>query len=185
MPNAGKKSGYSKKDLREVSDNPELTKADFAKARPFSEVFADLRSSVRKERGKFIVKFDSPSGQTAVIIEDDGRVGYAYMLDGDGQIRSDVWLYNRGQTPTEPEWHDPTNAPFANPAPVVDESSLFCPPDSIEDVFVEWIKADQADVAKVYLFRKYFAKLIEGAQPGWSLLAAKDGPLARVLNEPG
>jgi hypothetical protein len=51
MPNARKKSGYSKKDLREVSDNPELTKEDFAKARPFSEVFSDLGASIRKGRG--------------------------------------------------------------------------------------------------------------------------------------
>jgi uncharacterized protein (DUF4415 family) len=51
MPNARKKPGYSKKDMREVSDNPELTKADFAKARPFSEVFPDLGASIRKGRG--------------------------------------------------------------------------------------------------------------------------------------
>jgi uncharacterized protein (DUF4415 family) len=51
MPNARKKPGYSKKDLREVSDNPELTKADFAKARPFFEVFPDLSASIRKGRG--------------------------------------------------------------------------------------------------------------------------------------
>jgi hypothetical protein len=40
MPNVKKKAGYGKKDLRDVSDNPELTKADFANARPFSEVFS-------------------------------------------------------------------------------------------------------------------------------------------------
>jgi hypothetical protein len=40
-----KKPGYSKKDLREVADNPELTAEDFAKARPFSEVFPDLHRS--------------------------------------------------------------------------------------------------------------------------------------------
>ena len=51
MPNAKKKAGYSKKDLREVSDNPELTRADFARARPFSEVFPDLSASIRKGRG--------------------------------------------------------------------------------------------------------------------------------------
>jgi uncharacterized protein (DUF4415 family) len=51
MPNARKKSGYSKKDLREVGDNPELTKADFARARPFSEAFPDLAASIRKGRG--------------------------------------------------------------------------------------------------------------------------------------
>ena len=51
MPSAKKKSGYTKRDLREVSDSPELTKADFAKARPFSEVFPDLSASIRKGRG--------------------------------------------------------------------------------------------------------------------------------------
>jgi uncharacterized protein (DUF4415 family) len=51
MPSAKKKSGYTKRDLDEVSDNPELTKADFAKARPFSEVFPDLSASIRKGRG--------------------------------------------------------------------------------------------------------------------------------------
>jgi hypothetical protein len=39
MPNAKKVRGYSKKDLRDVSDNPELTKSDFARTdrsrRPF------------------------------------------------------------------------------------------------------------------------------------------------------
>src|SRR5580692_6159116 len=51
MPNTKKARGYSKKDLREVSDNPELTKSDFAHARPFSEVFPDLSASLRKGRG--------------------------------------------------------------------------------------------------------------------------------------
>ena len=51
MPSAKKKSGYSKKDLHEVSDNPELTEADFARARPFSEVFPKLGASIRKGRG--------------------------------------------------------------------------------------------------------------------------------------
>lgn len=51
MPNAKKKSGYTKKDLRAVRNSPELTKADFAKARPFAEVFPDLSVSIRKGRG--------------------------------------------------------------------------------------------------------------------------------------
>jgi uncharacterized protein (DUF4415 family) len=51
MPSVRKKSSYSKKDLRDVSDNPELTRADFEKARPFSEVFPDLSASIRRGRG--------------------------------------------------------------------------------------------------------------------------------------
>jgi uncharacterized protein (DUF4415 family) len=48
MKSAKRKAGYSAKDMREVSDNPELTKADFAKARPFGDVFPGL---ARKGRG--------------------------------------------------------------------------------------------------------------------------------------
>jgi len=51
MPNARKAIGYSKKDLREVSDSPELTKANFAGARPFAEVFPKLAASIWKGRG--------------------------------------------------------------------------------------------------------------------------------------
>jgi uncharacterized protein (DUF4415 family) len=46
-----KRRGFTNKDLKEVSDSPELTKADFAKAKPFSEVFPGLSASIRKGRG--------------------------------------------------------------------------------------------------------------------------------------
>jgi uncharacterized protein (DUF4415 family) len=51
MPNVKKRAAYSRKDLRDVSANPELTKADFARAKPFAEVFPDLAASIRKGRG--------------------------------------------------------------------------------------------------------------------------------------
>ena len=46
MTTAKKRRGFSEKDLNEVSDSPELTKVDFAKAKPFSEVFPDLSTSI-------------------------------------------------------------------------------------------------------------------------------------------
>jgi uncharacterized protein (DUF4415 family) len=51
MPNVKKRAAYSRKDLRDVSASPELTKADFARAKPFAEVFPDLAASIRKGRG--------------------------------------------------------------------------------------------------------------------------------------
>ena len=51
MTTAKKRRGFSDKDLREVSDSPELTKTDFAKAKPFAEVFPDLSASIRRGRG--------------------------------------------------------------------------------------------------------------------------------------
>jgi uncharacterized protein (DUF4415 family) len=40
---ARKKKGYTARDMRAVSDNPEWTEADFAKAKPFDDVFPSLR----------------------------------------------------------------------------------------------------------------------------------------------
>jgi uncharacterized protein (DUF4415 family) len=51
VKSAKQKAGYDAKDLREVSDSPELTKADFARARPFGDVFPDLAASIRRGRG--------------------------------------------------------------------------------------------------------------------------------------
>jgi uncharacterized protein (DUF4415 family) len=52
MPKARKShKGYTARELREVSDNPEWTKENFAKARPFAEAFPELAASIRKGRG--------------------------------------------------------------------------------------------------------------------------------------
>ena len=51
MPTARKKKAYSARDLAAVSDNPELTDKDFARARPFTEVFPQLAKSIRRGRG--------------------------------------------------------------------------------------------------------------------------------------
>jgi hypothetical protein len=137
-------------------------------------------NSIDEEAG-FIREFVSPDGRQAVIVEDDGKVGYAYLLDGNGKICGDVWLYNRSQTPERPEWHERDNAPFANPAPFVDVDVIFLLPDPATDMTVEWEGEGDARTAGLYLRRKLFAKLMKGAKPGWARLAAKDGPLARVL----
>jgi uncharacterized protein (DUF4415 family) len=50
MPVA-KKKNYTARDLQAVSDNPEWTKADFAKAKPFTEALPELAASIRKGRG--------------------------------------------------------------------------------------------------------------------------------------
>jgi uncharacterized protein (DUF4415 family) len=37
------KKRYTARDMRAVSDNPQWTKSDFAKAKPFDEVFPTMR----------------------------------------------------------------------------------------------------------------------------------------------
>jgi len=52
MANASKKNTrYSAADLRAVSDNPEWTRKDFAKAKRFDDAFPDLAATIRR-RGK-------------------------------------------------------------------------------------------------------------------------------------
>jgi uncharacterized protein (DUF4415 family) len=44
--------GYSKADWDAVSDNPEWTAEDFARAKTFAEVFPDLAASIKRARGR-------------------------------------------------------------------------------------------------------------------------------------
>jgi hypothetical protein len=47
MPTPKKKS-HTARDMRAVSDNPQWTKAAFAKAKPFAEALPELAASIRK-----------------------------------------------------------------------------------------------------------------------------------------
>ena len=78
MTNA-KKNGYSAKDLREVSDNPEWTRKDFAKARPFAEALPDLAASIRKGRGP-----NKAPTKKLVSLRLSGQVLEAYKAKGPG-----------------------------------------------------------------------------------------------------
>src|SRR5690242_4793645 len=130
----------------------------------------------------FMAEFRSGDSVCSVVIEDDGRVGYAYFLDAEGKICGDVWLYNRCPAPLEPEWPDREKAPYANPESFVDPMAMPSLPTSIDDFSVEW--RDQATgirEARIYIHGALAAKLVSGAKPGWSAFARKDGPLARVL----
>jgi uncharacterized protein (DUF4415 family) len=44
--------GYTQADWDDVSDNPEWTAEDMAKAKPFAEVLPELAESARRVRGK-------------------------------------------------------------------------------------------------------------------------------------
>jgi hypothetical protein len=129
----------------------------------------------------FSERFLSPDGHAAVVVEDDGRVAYAYLCDAAGAIRADVWLYNRCPAPLEPEWSDRNAAPYANPIAFIDQTTDFSPPRSAADVAVEWSWQERALTANIFLSRTLSARLMHGSKPGWSRLAAKDGPLALRL----
>jgi hypothetical protein len=116
------------------------------------------------------------------VIEDDGWVGYAYLLDSHGRTCGDVWLYNCAAAPREPEWSDRDKAPFTNPEAYVEADSGFSPPPTSDDFSVEWGENGAIPEARIFICR-LAAKLVAGARPGWSALAKKGGPLANVLEK--
>ena len=72
--------GYTQADLDEVLDNPEWTEEEFARARPFAEVFPSLAKSIQREG----VRVGKASKKIAVKLQLDADVVAAFQADGEG-----------------------------------------------------------------------------------------------------
>jgi len=122
-----------------------------------------------------LLRFDDPNGRLAVVLEDDNRVAYAYLLE-DEQVVGDVWLYNVVESPDAVNWEDSSAMPFLNPR-------QYCKPEqtprltSHSAVECTWFDAG----VEVSVDGVPWARLEGGSKPGWSRLAAQPGPLALPL----
>jgi len=127
------------------------------------------------DAGEVLRRFNEPEGNRSVVLEDDGRVAYAYLLEGDS-VAGDVWLYNVGQDPDAVDWRDRSALPFLNPA-------RYCTGERVprlragSNIDCKW--SDQG--VTVSIDGVVWAHLQRGAKPGWSRAARVDGPLAKVL----
>ena len=117
---------------------------------------------------------------TQLVIEDNARVVYAYVIEHESEVSGDVWLYNKCDAPTSPEWRDPEKAPFANPAAYVLEIMPFEIPADVESLQIIWDAVKET--ATISLGDFLVAIVGKGNRPGWSACAKKDGPLARKLD---
>jgi hypothetical protein len=124
-----------------------------------------------------LMRFDEPGTGRAVVLEDDGRVAYAYLLTNE-KIVGDVWLYNVAQGPHVVRWDKEEGMPFLNPKPfcvdqpvrrLTDDSSVVC---TWSELGVE-VEVDGVP----------WARLETGAKPGWSRMAARPSPVARPLTK--
>jgi hypothetical protein len=119
----------------------------------------------------------APSGDLSLVIDDDGRVAYAYLRLGE-QIVGDVWLYNVLPTPESVNWADRSQMPFLNPRPFCcDEAPARLNDDS--RIEVRWL----ADGAELFVDEELTARIHVGDKPGQSRFAVKANPLARPLEE--
>lgn len=128
------------------------------------------------------LQFDSDGAGYSCVVEDDGKVAYAYLLNQSG-IVSDLWLYNCAETPSKPEWSDRTKMPFANPIEFANCAAMAPPINTAEDVEVEWRFNGDFTLHSVVLSIRGvpYGRLAPGAKPGWCIAAAKDGPLAKCM----
>lgn len=127
------------------------------------------------DSGAFLA-VDEVGTMRSVVVEDNGRTVYAYLLHGD-EIVGDVWLLNSVETPEEPEWNDKALMPFRNPREYcVAESVRPLDPGSI----LTCIWFDKG--ALVFIDGQLTARIEAGSFPGWSVNASKDGPLAGRLD---
>ncbi|RYZ98849.1 MAG: hypothetical protein EOP47_18315 [Sphingobacteriaceae bacterium] len=115
-----------------------------------------------------------------VVIEDDGRVAYAYLMEGEDAI-GDVWLYNIQEAPTDSNW-DKQQLPYLNPEEYLNKEVRVSPIKDKSEVYFEWNESlnDGSIEVNIYIRDKFIAQIITGSKPGWSTLVVKDGPLAQV-----
>lgn len=129
---------------------------------------------------EFYKQFFCETNQSySLIIEDDGRVAYAYLLLNE-EIIGDLWLYNQEETPTVSDWSNPDNMPFLNSQqfilrniePILNEDNL--------DLAWKETKENEFEVL-IHIHGELIGRIELGATPGWSAVVAKDGPLAKKM----
>lgn len=136
------------------------------------------------DQAGYLRSYACPDSDFVVMVEDDGRVAYAYILDED-EIVGDVWLYNRKPAPIEIDRSAQSGmAPLNHAACIAADRQLSPPLGQHEDCEVVWTMTEQGAVetADIMIRGQLYARLAPGAKPGWCIAAAADGSLARVLH---
>jgi hypothetical protein len=109
------------------------------------------------------------------VIEDDGRVAYAYLLERE-KIVTDVWLYNVAPTPSRPAWNDPREMPFLNAPPYCAPHDLRITKDT--PIQTRW----SIEGVELIVDGTLLARLARDVRPGWSRFARRAGPCAKPLD---
>jgi hypothetical protein len=132
---------------------------------------------------KLFYQSECQDGVHTCIVEDNGRVAYAYLLR-EKQIVGDLWLYNQEATPQEPEWKNRSKLPFLNPAAFFELSRMSEPLCSVDEIEIVWGGGDDgiSTSLQLHLRGQFYGELIVGSKPGWTIAASQDGPLAKRLS---
>src|SRR3569623_677993 len=83
----------------------------------------ELKTDMPEILIQFVCEFDE---NYTVMVEDDGRVAYAYLMEY-GDIIGDVWLYNVDKAPLDDNWAMQPQMPFLNPAQYLASNASIAP----------------------------------------------------------
>jgi len=124
---------------------------------------------------ELLLRFDADDGTMALVLEDDNRVAYAYLLENE-RVVSDVWLYNVAPAPETVQWDDPTGMPFLNPVHYCKIGPIpRLRPGSV--IQCRWM----ANGVELFVDGVKWARLAPEVRPAWSRWALRKGPLAQPL----
>ncbi len=123
-----------------------------------------------------LIELTEPGTNRRVMLEDDGRTGYACLFVAD-EIVSDVGLYNRVGVADDPSWDDRDDLPFPNKRKFIvkDDEGLLLSATSV--VEARW---DERGV-DLFVDARLTARLEPSEFPGSSRLAAIDSLVARAF----
>lgn len=126
-----------------------------------------------------IIESDAGDDVTRAIFDDDGRVAYCYITEN-GEVKSDVWVYNRKKAPKNKPWVEDGELPYLNPEEYAFEMDEL--PISKADILIEWRKERAAKpIALIIVLGRLLASVSANEKPGYARLARVAGPLAKPL----
>jgi hypothetical protein len=127
-----------------------------------------------------LLEFRHAETGCSVVIDDDGRVAWAYLRGPEEDIIGDVWLFNRVSVAQAPDWADPSQAPFLNPPSLARPLERLPTP---SELTVRWALDGPLLLADVLVRGELLARLTPGSAPGWNVLATVSGPCAQPFPE--
>ncbi|WP_417355452.1 hypothetical protein [Flavobacterium sp.] len=115
----------------------------------------------------------------SVIIDDDGSVAYAYLLEGNNII-SDLWLYNSGKTKYE-DWENISekDLPLQNLDCYIITKIKSITNDN--DIDVEWYIEGNSVKVEIYIHNKLIGILNSTSKVGFNTLVSEDTPIAKKI----
>lgn len=124
----------------------------------------------------FEIEFFHEESQIGLIVEDNGKVAYAYMCDAAGKGLGMVWLWNHGVPPDD--FEGVRGEPVRNPKhyligwgdPV---------PESGDDIKVSFRMKDGVPDCAIYVRDRLLASVSQGSFPGRNVNVAVENNLAK------